>query len=82
MDIEDEYAEDIEDRIELEDIIEEQKKQLSQQNEQLSQQKEQLSQQNNMIVVLIKSMLAEGKNIESISKTLNISIDQITELIS
>jgi polyphosphate kinase 2 (PPK2 family) len=89
MDIEDEYAEDIEDRIELEDIIEEQKKQLSQQNEQLSQQKEQLSQQNeqlsqqnNMIVVLIKSMLAEGKTIESISKTLNISIDQITELIS
>ncbi len=75
MDIEDEYAEDIEDRIELEDIIEEQK-------EQLSQQKEQLSQQNNMIVVLIKSMLAEGKTIESISKTLNISIDQLTELIS
>lgn len=68
MDIEDEYAEDIEDRIELEDIIEEQKKQLSHQN--------------NMIVVLIKSMLAEGKTIESISKTLNISIDQITELIS
>ena len=75
MDIEDEYAEDIEDRIELEDIIEEQK-------EQLSQQKEQLSQQNNMIVVLIKTMLAECKTIESISKTLNISIDQITELIS
>jgi hypothetical protein len=96
MDIEDEYAEDIEDRIELEDIIEEQKgqlsqqkeqlsqqkEQLSQQKEQLSQQKEQLSQQNYMIVVLIKTMLAEGKTIDSISKTLNISTDQITELIS
>lgn len=75
MDIEDEYAEDIEDRIELEDIIEEQKKQLSQQNEQLSQ-------QNNMIVVLIKSMLNEGKTIESISQTLNISESQISELLN
>ena len=68
MDIEDEYADDIEDRIELEDIV--------------AEQKEQLSQQNNLIATLIKSMLSEGKTLASISKTLNISETQISELLS
>ena len=68
MDIEDEYADDIEDRIELEDIV--------------AEQKEQLAQQNNLIAILIKSMLSEGKTLASISQTLNISETQISELLS
>ena len=82
MDIEDEYAEDIEDRIELEDIVAEQKEQLAQQKVQLSQKDEQLSQKDSMIVTLIKSMLSDGKTIENISQTLNISESQISELLN
>ena len=95
MDIEDEYAADIEDRIELEDILEEQKKQLSEQKEQLSQKDEQLSQkdeqlsqkdeqlskQNAIIVTLIKSMLSEGKTVDDISTTLNIPKEVVTKMI-
>ena len=81
MDIEDEYAADIEDRIELEDILEEQKKQLSEQKEQLSQKDEQLSKQNAIIVTLIKSMLSEGKTVDDISTTLNIPKEVVTKMI-
>ena len=68
MDIEDEYAEEIVKHIELEDLI--------------AEQKEQLAQQNNLIAILIKSMLSEGKTLASISQTLNISETQISELLS
>ena len=49
MDFEDEYAEDIEDRIELEEILEEQKELLSKKDEQLSQKDEQLSQKDEQL---------------------------------
>lgn len=88
MDLEDEYAEDIEDRIELEEILAEtkeqlaqQKAQLSQKDEQLSQKDAQISQKDAMITMLIKTMLSDGKTIESISKTLNLTEKQILELL-
>ena len=88
MDLEDEYAEDIEDRIELEEILAEtkeqlaqQKAQLSQKDEQLSQKDAQISQKDAMITMLIKTMLSDGKTIESISKTLNLTEKQISELL-
>jgi chromosome segregation ATPase len=81
MDLEDEYAEDIEDRIELEEILAETKEQLAQQKKQLSQKDEQLSQKDAMITMLIKSMLSDGKTIESISKTLGLTENQISELL-
>ena len=88
MDFEDEYAEDIEDRIELEEILAETKEQLarkdeqlSQKDEQLSQKDEQLSQKDALITMLIKSMLSDGKTIESISKTLGLTEKQISELL-
>ena len=75
MDLEDEYAEDVEERIELEKMLAETKEQLTQQkeqlslkDEQLSQKEEQLSQKDAMITTLVKSMLSDGKTIESISK--------------
>lgn len=75
MDMEDEYAEDLANWTELEDIVEEQK-------EQLKQQKEQLSQKDAIITTLIKSMLSEGKSLESITKTFNISEANISEILS
>ena len=88
MDFEDEYAEDIEDRIELEEMLAETKEQLarkdeqlSQKDEQLSQKDEQLSQKDAMITMLIKSMLSDGKTIESISNTLGLTVKQISELL-
>ncbi len=116
MDFEDEYAEDIEDRIELEEMLAETKEQLarkdeqlsqkdeqlsqkdeqlsqkdeqlsqkdeqlSQKDEQLSQKDEQLSQKDALITMLIKSMLSDGKTIESISKTLGLTEKQIAELL-
>ena len=71
MDIEDEYADDVKTFIRMEEL-----------KEQLAQQKAQLSQKDLMIVTLIKSMLSDGKTIESVSKTLNITESQISELLS
>ncbi len=73
MDIEDEYADDVRKIIKMDEL----KEKLAQKDEQLLQKDAQLSQQNVVIVTLIKSMLFKGDTIGSISKTLNISEDQI-----
>jgi len=88
MAIEDEYASDIEDRVELEEILAEkdaqlsqQKEQLSQQKEQLSQQKEQLSQKDEQLSVLVKTLFSMGLSRKDISEKINISLEQLNKLL-
>jgi Tfp pilus assembly protein FimV len=75
MDIEDEYAADIEDRIELEDIVQEQK-------EQLSQQKEQIEQQNNQLASLAKMLMSMGWSEKKIAEKTNMSIEQVKDIVN
>ena len=72
--IEDEYASDIEDRVELEEIVEEQKEKLAEQKAQLSQKDAQLS-------VLVKTLFSMGLSRKDISEKINISLDQLNKLL-
>jgi DNA-binding transcriptional regulator LsrR (DeoR family) len=74
MAIEDEYASDIEDRVELEEIVEEQKEKLAEQDAQLSQKDAQLS-------VLVKTLFSMGLSRKDISEKINISLDQLNKLL-
>lgn len=88
MMFEDEFAEDLENWTELEEIVEEQKEklaeqkeQLSQQKEQLSQQEEQLSQQNAQLSAFAKTLFAMGLSRKDISEKINISLEQLNKLL-
>jgi hypothetical protein len=81
MAIEDEYASDIEDRVELEEIVEEQKEKLVEQDAQLSQQKEQLSQQNAQLAAFAKTLFSMGLSRKDISEKINISLEQLNKLL-
>ena len=95
MSIEDEYASDIEDRTELEEIVEEQKEKLAEQKEQLSQQKEQisqkdaqlsqkdahLSQKDAQLSALVKTLFSMGLSRKDISEKINIPLEQLNKLL-
>ena len=81
MMFEDEFAEDLENWTELEEIVEEQKEKLAEQKEQLSQQKEQLSQQNAQLSAFAKTLFAMGLSRKDISEKINISLEQLNKLL-
>lgn len=74
MAIEDEYASDIEDRVELEEIVEEQKEKLAEKDAQLSQQSEQLS-------ILVKTLFSMGISRKDISEKIKIPLEQLNKLL-
>ncbi|MCR5454956.1 MAG: hypothetical protein K6F33_08230 [Bacteroidales bacterium] len=74
MELEDEYASDLEDRIELEEIVEEQKDKLAEKDAQLSQKDAQLS-------AFAKTLLSMGLSREQIAEKINIPIDQVNRLL-
>jgi DNA-binding transcriptional regulator LsrR (DeoR family) len=67
MAIEDEYASDIEDRVELEEIVEEQKDTISQQKKQLS--------------AFAKTLFSMGLSRKDISEKINIPLEQLNQLL-
>jgi len=74
MAIEDEYASDIEDRTELEEIVEEQKEKLAEKDAQLSQKDAQLS-------AFAKTLFSMGLSREEISEKINIPLEQLNKLL-
>ncbi len=81
MEIEDEYASDIEDRVELEEIVEEQKEKLEEQKKQLSQKDEQLSQKDEQLSTLVKTLFSMGLSRKDISEKINIPMEQLNKLL-
>ena len=67
MAIEDEYASDIEDRVELEEIVEEQKEKLAEKDAQLS--------------AFAKTLFSMGLSRKDISEKINISLEQLNKLL-
>ena len=74
MAIEDEYASDIEDRTELEEIVEEQKEKLAEKDAQLSQKDAQLS-------AFAKTLFSMGLSRKDISEKINIPLEQLNKLL-
>ncbi len=74
MAIEDEYASDIEDRVELEEIVEEQKGKLAEQKAQLTQKDAQLS-------AFAKTLFSMGLSRKDISEKINIPLEQLNKLL-
>ncbi|MBQ5403488.1 MAG: hypothetical protein IIU11_03850, partial [Bacteroidales bacterium] len=81
MMFEDEFAEDLENWTELEEIVEEQKEKLAEQKEQLSLKDKQLSQQNAQLAAFAKTLFAMGLSRKDISEKINISLEQLNQLL-
>ena len=81
MDFEDEFAEDLENWTELEEIVEEQKEKLAEQKEKLAEQKEQLSKQCAQLSAFAKTLFSMGLSRNDISERINISLEQLNQLL-